>query len=96
MVVRIVTYGAASREAAEDWVREYADTVRDAPGIEEVVFMHSMVPPQIGAVMVFESDEALARYRTTAPFERLVESLQEVCADGDELVGDGAHWIMDV
>lgn len=96
MVVRILTYGAESREAAEDWIREHADTVRDVPGIERVVFMQSMVPPQVGAVMVFESDDALARYETTGPHERLVESLQQVRVDGDGLVRDEAYWIGEV
>lgn len=96
MVVRIVTYGAESREAARDWVREHADTLRDVPGIEQVIFMHSMVPPQVGAVMVFESDDALARYKTTGPFERLVDSLQQAWADGDEPVRDEAYWVMEV
>lgn len=96
MVVRIVTYGAESREAAEKWVREHADTLRDAPGIEQVIFMHSRVPPQVGAVMVFDSDDALARYKTTGPFERLVESLQQAWADGDGPVRDEAYWVMEV
>lgn len=53
-------------------------------GIEQVIFMHCTVPPQAGAVMVFESDDALARYKTTGPHERFVASLQQAPPDGDD------------
>lgn len=96
MAVRIVTCGAASREAAEDWVRRHADAVRDVPGIEELIFMDSMVPPQVGAVLVDDSDGAAARLRSDEAFERLVDSLRRAWADGEELVSDEEYWIMEV
>lgn len=96
MVVRIVTFGAASVEAARTWARESAHTFQRIPGLEQVLFLHSAVPPQAGAVMVFQSDDALARYKTTGPHERLVESLQQVRADGDTPVREEAYWVMDV
>lgn len=96
MVVRIVTYAAESREAARQWVRQHADEFQGAPGVERVIFIHSKKPPRVGAVMVFESADALARYKTTGPFERLVDSLRRAWADDSRPVREEAYRVMDV
>lgn len=46
--------------------------------------------------MLFESDDALARYRTTGPFERLVDSIRRAWADDAEPARDEAYRVMDV
>lgn len=96
MVVRIVTYATESRVAARQWVQEHADEFREAPGVERVTFIHSKKPPRVGAVMVFESDDALARYKTTGPFERLVDSLRRAWADDSRPAREEAYRVIHV
>lgn len=96
MVIRIVTYAAESRGAAREWVREHADEFRQAPGVERVTFIHSRKPPRVGALMVFESADALARYKTTGPFEWLVDSLRRAWADESQPVREKVFRVMDL
>lgn len=96
MVVRIVTRAAESREAAEDWVREHADSVRDVPGIERIICMSDMVPPQVGAVMAFDPDDAPAPGQAIALFDRLGDSLRLPPDDGDEIGPHEECWVMSV
>lgn len=96
MVVRIVTYAAESLEEARAWVEEHAEEFREAPGVERVTFIHSKKPARVGAVMVFESADALARYKTTGPFERLLSSLRRVWADDSLPVREEAYRVMEV
>lgn len=96
MVVRIVTCEAGSRAAANAWVREHADEFREPEGVERVTFIHSRQPPRVGAVMVFESADALARYKTTGPFQRLVDSLRQAWAGDDRPVREETYRVMEV
>lgn len=95
-VVRIVTYGAESREAAQQWVREHADEFREAPGVKQVTFIHSKDPARVGAVMVFASADALVRYKETGPNRWLVDSLRHAWADESQQVHEKAYRVMDV
>lgn len=75
MVVRLLTYRAGSREEAEAWAREQAGALRAVPGLERVSFVYRREPPRAGALLVFASDDALARYREEGVHERIVGSL---------------------
>lgn len=96
MVIRFVVYEATSRQAAEEWAREHADLPREVPGLEEVTFVRSRTPPLVGAVMVFASADALARYKETGPVERLVDSLRKRWAGGDQPVREEAYRVMEI
>lgn len=60
------------------------------------MFIHSKKPPRMGAVMVFESTDAPDRYKTTGPFEWLVDSLRRAWADDCGPVREEAYRVMDV
>lgn len=75
MIVRIVTYPAESVDDAREWVRERGPGLREAPGVAHAYFMSRAEPAEAGAIVLFESDEALDRYKASDAYRQAVEEI---------------------
>lgn len=94
MIVRVVIYEADAMEAAEQWHRDRADEVEEIPGLERAEFIRNDTKSRAGAIMYFDSAEALRAYKASERFEWLRESIREDWAAA-EPVQDVVYRVMD-
>lgn len=96
MVVRVLTCEVDSPKRARAWAREHTDLPREVAGLEEVTFLCSRRPPRAGAVLVFASDDDLARYLTTGGWRRLRRTLRQAGAHCRRPVHDETYRVLQV
>lgn len=94
MIVRVVTYGATSREAVDGWLAEREGEIREVGGLERVEFIRRDRPLRAGAIMYFESPAALRQYRRSRRYERLTESIETSWLEEDAPVRDRVFRVM--
>lgn len=95
MIVRVVTYGAESLDAAEDWHRERAAEFEEIVGLERVDFIRQDGRSRAGAIMYFESADDLYHYKESPRFEWLRESIRESWAADAVPVQDDVFRVME-
>lgn len=96
MIVRIVSYAAESVEEARDWARERAPEIRDADGIEHAYFFSREDPAEAGAIVLFPSEEALARYKESDAYRRAVAEIGETWGLSPEPIREDVYELLPV
>ena len=97
MIVRVITYYALPDRDVEGWIQSIAADLRGVSGMRRVEFVRSQSDPsQWGALMYFRTKEDLQDYRTTGPYQRLVQSLREVWLDTSKPVNDQILEVLDI
>lgn len=94
MIVRVVTYGAESMEAARRWMRDRSGDVEGVHGLERVEFIETDHPPRAGAIMYFMDAEDLRQYKDSRRYDELRKSIEEEWADGTGAVRDIVYRVM--
>lgn len=97
MIIRLVTYHALPGKDVEGWLKRIASELRGVSGVQTVEFVRSESDPsKWGALMSLKTKEDLDNYKTTGPYQKVVQSLRETWLDESKPVNDQVFEVLDI
>ncbi|MBV7332027.1 hypothetical protein KFU94_28125 [Chloroflexi bacterium TSY] len=97
MIVRFVTYHALPDKDVELWLSEVASEVRGVEGMRRMELIRSHNDPsQYGAMQVFRTKEDLDEYKSSGPYQRLLQSIQDSWLDDSKPVDEQIFNVLDI
>lgn len=96
MVVRVVTFDAASLDRFDEWVESRSAALECVVGLQRVEFVRRNDPPRAGVIMYFQSPEDLRQYQNSRWYESEVSDSGKLRVAEAPSVKEQVYRVVDV